>query len=291
MKTQQEKKSTNKRPLADRSISNRHDSGFGTFQFVDNRPEAAIQMRMQQMANQYVENRLIVRNMSAHPFFNSHGTNQLKSWSNTNTVTSRKNSPIKHTFQLLSHNYKIPTVAGNVYQLMFSQSAAKKMIEAPPRGSSKAISGRDAESGVEIGDIASYHIIQYLEKSGDGLTGDHQPSGAAVKEAIRIQLHSVLPHVLTREQARNAYNKAITIVMTDIWHKSSSRTYGGRNTSAQISTDASDLAQAAKEDWKPTVIELYAQGFTTKEIDDYWDKLEAARSRFYSTGNSQAELN
>ncbi len=42
--------------------------------------------------------------------------------------------------------------------------------------------------------------------------------------------------------ANNAYKKAITIVMDGrLWHKAESRTYGGRNTKAQIMEDAKGI--------------------------------------------------
>ena len=128
--------------------------------------------------------------------------------------------------------------------------------------------------------------MQYLEKTGDGLTGDHQPSGAAIKEAIRLKLHSSLNQVLTRQMASNAYKKAITIVMTDKWHKAQSRTYGGRNTSTQISDDAQDLVQAAISDWQRTVPEL-KKHFTDQEIQNIWDGLNDLRKDFFATGDAQ----
>lgn len=148
--------------------------------------------------------------------------------------------------------------------------------------------GRAKHSGVKVGDVGSYGVIQHQEKIGDHLTGDHQPSGAAVKEAIREKLHIALNVVLTRSMAKNAYRRAITIVMTEAWHRADSRTYGGRNTPAQIKKDAADFAKAAMADWEKTVPGLKAERLSDREIQEIWSELEAARTKFFGTGNSAA---
>lgn len=169
----------------------------------------------------------------------------------------------------------------------FTLKSALQAITADPRGTSGEISGRESKSGVQVGDIGSYKIIQYLEKVGDNLTGDHQPSGAAIKEAIRMLLHEALDRPLTRSAARIAYGKAITIVMTDEWHKDQSRTYGGRNTQAQIKKDAKDLVGAAIKDWIPTVDGLRSLGFTEDKIKEIWKEFDAIRVLFFQTGSMQ----
>jgi hypothetical protein len=152
------------------------------------------------------------------------------------------------------------------------------------------LTGRTKDSGVEIGDIASYKVVQWLEKVGDDLTGDHQPSGAAIKEALRIQLHKAKTNVLTRTQLTNAYARAVTIVMTDAWHKKFSRTYGGRNTKKQIQDDAVDLSQAAAKDWDKTYPELFSIGFSDSEVSKIENNFISARKRFFKTGEAQSEL-
>ncbi len=175
----------------------------------------------------------------------------------------------------------------NPTQYRFTLASAQEAITPTQRGESATITGLGSGSGVEVGDVASYKIVQFLEKKGDKLTGDHQPSGAAIKEAIRILLHQKLNHVLTRTMAKNAYAKAITIVVTDAWHKSESRTYGGRNSAAKISSDAADLATAAMEDFKQLVGELLASGFSKEEVQIMYDGLDEARTEFFSTGKMQ----
>lgn len=144
-----------------------------------------------------------------------------------------------------------------------------------------------SSSGVEEGDVGSYAVVQFLEKVGDQLTGDHQPSGAAVKENLRIALHNLKQGPLTRSMARNAYKKAITVVVQDSWHKAESRTYGGRNTKQQIAQDAVNLFDAAVADFKLLADKLHKDKWTQTEIQQLWDDLQQARNAFYTHGTVQ----
>jgi hypothetical protein len=192
--------------------------------------------------------------------------------------------------------------AGSVLQMMFKAGGQKfpkpadhkftaksalAATQAPAHGAYAKATGQPAKSGVTVGDIGSYGAIKHLEQKGDQLTGDHQPSGAAIKEAIRLKLHAALNQALTRSMAQNAYKKAITVVVTDEWHKAYSRTYGGRNTPAQIAQDAKDLKMAAEKDWELTVPGLQKEGLDKKEIAQVWLALEEARAAFFKTGQPQ----
>jgi hypothetical protein len=170
----------------------------------------------------------------------------------------------------------------------FSAASAEAATDPIPRGHWADLTGVASSSGVEVGDVGSYGAIQHAEATGDGLTGDHQPSGAAIKEAIREMLHTALHKPLTRAMAKNAYKRAITVVVTDVWHKAQSRTYGGRNSKMQIDDDASDLTAAAIEDWKKLVPEL-KNTFTNAEIVQIWDSLNAAREAFFEDGDTAFE--
>lgn len=188
---------------------------------------------------------------------------------------------VQRMFSVGAQNFKNPE------DHEFTPTSALQATKPIPRGEAKQKAGRSADDGVEVGDVGSYGYVQYLEKTGDALTGDHQPSGAAVKENIRLLLHTSLNQPLTRSMAKNAYKKAITIVMTDVWHKLSSRTYGGNNTKSQIILDANNLVDAAIKDWETTVDGLKDEGFTDAEIEDTWDNLCAARKDFFASGNAQ----
>jgi RHS repeat-associated protein len=166
-------------------------------------------------------------------------------------------------------------------------AAALKMIEQFTISDAPAAWAMGAKSGVSEHDVASYGVVKYLEVVGDLMTGDHQPSGAAVKEAIREALHGALPTVLTRSQAQNAYNRAVTLVVSDAWHRDYSRTYGGRNNYGQIQADAQDLHDAAEKDWAEYEDYLIGQHFSAKEIAKIKTRLRKAQTEFFKTGKVQ----
>lgn len=168
----------------------------------------------------------------------------------------------------------------------FTSTSALNATKPMLLGGWTTLTGAARRSGVKIGNCGSYGAVQHLEMIGDGLTGDHQPSGAAIKEAIRLQLHASLDQVLTRGMAQVAYKNAITVVVSDTWHRLSSRTYGGRNTPTQIKADALDLLTASMEDWKMLVPELKKM-MTDQEIQNIWDGLCQLRENFFSTGDPQ----
>jgi hypothetical protein len=179
-----------------------------------------------------------------------------------------------------------PAAAANTYQI--DLAAATKMIEKPPYGTVSGLTQRSADSGVEEGEVGSYAMVQFLEKTGDKLTGDHQPSGAAVKEALREALHLALLSPLTRSQAKEAYKKAVTVVVKESWHILESRTYGGRNSSTQIKQDAADLYAAAVKDFQILEKDWRSKGWQQTDIDEVWTELHAARLLFFKTGELQA---
>jgi len=168
------------------------------------------------------------------------------------------------------------------------KKAVSEMIRAPERGEVPGLSSRSGRSGVAEGEVGSYALVQYLEKKGDKLTGDHQPSGAAVKEALREELHIRKYGPLLRSHARNAYKKAITIVVTDEWHRKYSRTYGGRNSAKQIGRDAKDLFKASVEDYKILAAEFKRKRWAKAVVEKRWQALDKARKKFFKTGKAQA---
>ncbi len=175
----------------------------------------------------------------------------------------------------------------NPVNFSFTATSALNATKPLAHGTWGQLTGQKANSGVSVGDYGSYGGIQYLEKTGDGLTGDHQPSGAAIKEAIRLELHRSLNQVLTRRMANIAYQKAITVVVSEMWHRASSRTYGGRNSPKQIADDAKDLVQAAISDWEQSVPYLKNEGFSDQDIIDLWNGLNELREEFFKTGDPQ----
>ena len=150
-----------------------------------------------------------------------------------------------------------------------------------------AAAARPASSGVKDYQVGSYGVMVRLGKKGDKLTPDHQPGGAQVKEALRRKLHLKLTNPLTRGMLRNAYMRAVTIMVDEKWHMTASRTYGGRNTIIQIKGDASDLTAAAKADWQPLKAHLRKQGLTTTQIATIRRRLRKAQYQFFLTGRVQ----
>ena len=262
MNTHADKTQENKSQSVANETSQKLNGSELTFQFVDNRPQAIAQRMLQNMVD---------------------NSPRAKRAANFLAIANNNiaNGMILQMFKHGKYNFKDPE------KHKFSNKAIYNVIKPIPYGESRRKTGRRAKTGVRSGRVGSYHFVRHLEKHGDHLTGDHQPSGAAIKEALRQMLHNSLNMPLTRSMARNAYEKAITIVMNEFWHKTESRTYGGKNTKAQILNDAQDLVTASIEDWKKTIPELEKEGFTKDQIEGIWKDLCSAREFFFKTGNAQ----
>lgn len=101
----------------------------------------------------------------------------------------------------------------------------------------------------------------------DGLTPDHIPSFAAVRQFMR---DNGVQGDISDSQLRRMTN---TIMMDTLDHMRFSRTYGGRNSASQVAQDALDLRQAAVRDmdvWRPI---LEGRGYSTQQISDAFDNL------------------
>jgi len=127
------------------------------------------------------------------------------------------------------------------------------------------------------GDIRRYEVAAYRETTtagrgvrGDRLTGDHIPSRAALEQALLEREADRLGQELTEAQARaisqQARQDGVTVVLRDLDHESLSRTYAGRNTAAQILTDAADLGAAFRNDADAILSGLRRDGRLTNEI-------------------------
>jgi hypothetical protein len=79
--------------------------------------------------------------------------------------------------------------------------------------------------------------------TGDGLTGDHIPSNAALIEWWT----NLMGRKLTKAEAKSIRNAGNTIIEECPVHVAG-RTFGGKNTAAQIAGDAADLRRAAIRD-------------------------------------------
>jgi hypothetical protein len=107
---------------------------------------------------------------------------------------------------------------------------------------------------------------QGVGKVGDGLTGDHIPSRAALVENFKLNN----PGKPVPEELLNSEGITVTLKGTD--HATLSRTYAGRNTSAQILEDAKDLAGAFNRDCEAILSGLHRDKRLTMEVVGAYQK-------------------
>ena len=76
----------------------------------------------------------------------------------------------------------------------------------------------------------------------DGMTPDHIPSYASVEKSLRDAGYELSP-----EDLKELRNNTSCVVVKTCDHQSYSRTYGGRNSTSQISSDSINLYSAAEK--------------------------------------------
>ena len=111
-------------------------------------------------------------------------------------------------------------------------------------------------------DVGTYKQLS-ARSVGDGLTPDHIPSFAAIRESIENQIG----RKLTPTQLRELRNETTSIVYDTVMHQQHSRTYGGRNNRAQIASDALNLRGAAELDMRQIRPHLIEGGMAPDEIE------------------------
>ncbi len=109
----------------------------------------------------------------------------------------------------------------------------------------------------------SEYSISARNSVGDGMTPDHIPSIASTKAYMERNLG----RELTVDEAKTLNNEGTTILYETRIHQQYSRTYGGRNSSAQISLDANDLYEAALKDMAAIRQALIESGSSPIDID------------------------
>jgi hypothetical protein len=125
----------------------------------------------------------------------------------------------------------------------------------------------------EVGRLKEYDVRPYEETTakglgevGDGLTGDHVPSRAALIEAYRLKNPGrPVPEALINDEG-------ITVVLKGSDHATLSRTYAGRNAAVQIAEDARDLGTAFFRDVDAILAGLHRDGRLTMEIVGAYQK-------------------
>ena len=110
-------------------------------------------------------------------------------------------------------------------------------------------------------EVGSLKELRSRATVGDGLEHDHVPSAAAILKAAELRLG----RTLTREEAKELYENATAIEMPRHIHVNG-RTYGGKNTQDQISSDAKDLCGAQCLDLEQHRINFEKDGYSQEEI-------------------------
>ena len=138
-----------------------------------------------------------------------------------------------------------------------TEAAAKKAEREAAEKAEKELAERKAKSNdggkdkktkkkMKCGDFGKYGDLK--KKTGEGqFDRDHVPSKAALKQRAK-ELASQRGEKLTSDQAKAIENLADAISIPKSTHKKSSRTYGGRNTSERVNSDAADLNAALEND-------------------------------------------
>jgi RHS repeat-associated protein len=135
--------------------------------------------------------------------------------------------------------------------------------------------GRPPNTGApSSGPVSQLEVGPYADLAarsvGDGLTPDHIPSFAAIRANVERQLG----RPLTAAEARALRDQTNAMVIRTQTHRQGSRTYGGRNTPAQIQTDSLDLQAAFQADRAALRQRLIQDGHTPEAIDAAFQKLE-----------------
>lgn len=104
-------------------------------------------------------------------------------------------------------------------------------------------------------DVGTYRNLRSRAVRGDRMQHDHIPSTAAIIRARELELG----RRLSRRERREIRDNAVAVELRDALHHAS-RTYGGRNTRAQIELDARDLRAAAERDYQTLRINLVTDG-------------------------------
>jgi hypothetical protein len=153
---------------------------------------------------------------------------------------------------------------------------AKGQIIEVPEGTKGAVFKTDDElkalKAAEIenpGSLREFESALYKETTtkgrgvkGDALTGDHIPSRAALVADAEARLG----RKLTPSELREIRDKGVTVALGEGSHVAHSRTYGGRNTAAQIAEDAKDLSRAFGRDTEAILKRAYDNKTLTNEM-------------------------
>ena len=137
------------------------------------------------------------------------------------------------------------------------------------KGVTKPVKKCPTKAALKTGDLGSYRKL--LRQTGDGTKDrDHIPSNAALQAAAA----TLAKRKLTKPEKDRVKKAGQAIVIPKTLHKAG-RTYGGKNTKAQSSGYATDLAKAAKND-----IEAYKKSGADKSILKLMKKMPKSNAEY-----------
>jgi RHS repeat-associated protein len=126
-----------------------------------------------------------------------------------------------------------------------SQPVVDPVAEAPTTSAVETPPSEPAESGpVQPYEVGTYEELQARSVKGDRLDLDHQPSHASNLARAEAELG----RELTPAEIRRIRALGTAVAVPEEWHRTSSPTYGGRNTPGRITADAADPVAAATRD-------------------------------------------
>lgn len=111
---------------------------------------------------------------------------------------------------------------------------------------------------------------------GDGLTPDHIPSFAAVKESLRQ-----MGVELTDVELKALRNNTNCVIVKTCSHMTESRTFGGRNNSEKVRLDGSNLYKAAEADIDTWVPVWKSEGWSASKIKNTRKELHEANEKLF----------
>jgi hypothetical protein len=124
------------------------------------------------------------------------------------------------------------------------------------------------DADVKTLDVGTYGELA-PNSAKDGLTPDHIPSFAAIRETREAELG----RELSAGEERELRNTTNCIVYGTCTHQQESRTYGGRNTQTQIQQDAKNLLAAQERDLQAIRSALINEGNTPQDVDAAFNRL------------------
>jgi filamentous hemagglutinin len=161
----------------------------------------------------------------------------------------------------------------------------------------RAAEARLSGSKLKPGDVGTYKELDKIGVKGDLRPPDHIPSRASIvasKQAERMAQGKWPSNARQRAKLLRQLNEDAVAIGTEADIHAAGRTFGGKNTAAQIALDARDLGTAARKDFAAVMEALHNEGkLTTDRVVAYLKayNLNVAKNAFkYSKETSKMFL-